>query len=110
MRLRHDSVLVALHHQHRGRDRREREPPRRDEGDVVVDQPVRPGALNGATPANVATAATRTGSRAAQASACGPPPEAPNVANRAIPSASAAAATSAATDATSRPGLGLEPP
>jgi len=66
--------------------------------------------VNGAMPARHTTAVTRSGSSAAHASACGPPPDAPITANRAMPSASAICATSLAADATSRPGSGLEPP
>src|SRR5690242_1272429 len=66
----------------------------------------RPSALRGARPEPLTTARTRPGSSAAQASACGPPPEWPMTANRSIPSASAIPATSAAAEATSRPGGG----
>ncbi|GAB3847625.1 hypothetical protein GCM10027610_067870 [Dactylosporangium cerinum] len=55
-------------------------------------------------------AVTRSGSRAAQARACGPPPEWPMTANRSTPSASATAAASLAAEATVRSGLGVEPP
>ena len=66
--------------------------------------------VRGAMPASVTTPVTRSGSSAAPASACGPPPEAPIAANRPTPNASATAATSAAADATSRPGRGDDPP
>ena len=49
-------------------------------------------------------------SKAAQASAWGPPPDAPMTANRATPNASASSATSTAAEATSLAGYGLEPP
>jgi hypothetical protein len=64
----------------------------------------------GARLARQAAPVTRAPSRAAHASACGPPPDAPMTANRPTPSASATCATSAAADATSRPGRGVEPP
>ncbi len=66
--------------------------------------------VNGAIPPSVTAATTRSGSRAAQASACGPPPEAPMTAKRSMPRASTTCATSSAADATVRPRLGLEPP
>ena len=45
----------------------------------------RPSASYGATPAIVAAARTRSGSNAAHASACGPPPDQPIVRNRSAP-------------------------
>jgi hypothetical protein len=69
-----------------------------------------PAASNGATPATDATATTRSRSSTAVASACGPPPEIPQVAKRSMPSASAIAATSPAALATVRPGWGDEAP
>ena len=63
-------------------------------------EPVEPRrAPYGAGPEALTAARTRSGSSAAQASACGPPPEWPMTANRSMPSASATAATSAAADA-----------
>jgi len=67
-----------------------------------------PSAPNGARPDPSATASTRPGSSAAQASACGPPPEWPMTANSPTPSASATLAASAAADAMSRPGRGVD--
>src|SRR5437763_4031449 len=58
----------------------------------------------------VAAARHRPGSRAAQARACGPPPDQPTVTNSAMPRASRTAARSAAAAATRRPGSGVEPP
>src|SRR6266480_7480899 len=57
----------------------------------------------------VAAARHRPGSRAAQARACGPPPDQPTVTNSAMPRASRTAARSAAAAATRRPGSGVEP-
>jgi hypothetical protein len=48
--------------------------------------------------------------QAAHASACGPPPEMPQVTNRSRPRSSAMAVTSWATSATLRSGLGVDPP
>ena len=62
-----------------------------------------PSAPHGATPARLAAAVRRSSQRAAHASACGPPPEMPQVAKRSSPSASAIDSTSAATAPT--PGL-----
>ena len=70
----------------------------------------RPSAPNGAGPDMQTVARTRPGKTAAQARACGPPPESPMTANRSMPSASATLATSAAADATSRPGCGVDRP
>ena len=64
----------------------------------------------GARPARHTTPVTRSGISAAQASAGGPPPDAPMTAKRSSPSASAICATSPAAEATSRPGCGVEPP
>ncbi len=70
----------------------------------------RPSASNGASPAALTTATTRSASSAPQARACGPPPEWPMTASRPMPSASARAAVSAAADAMRRPGSVVEPP
>ena len=78
-------------------------------GDMPANQS-RPSARNGASPAMLTAPVTRPGSKAAQARACGPPPECPITANCPMPSASAMAAVSAAAEATSRPGFGDEPP
>jgi len=64
----------------------------------------------GAMPATVTAPVTRSPRRAAHASACGPPPDAPITAKRPTPNASAIAATSAAADPTSRPGRSVDPP
>ena len=64
----------------------------------------------GAGEASVTTPVTRSGTSAAQARACGPPPDVPMTANRSMPSASATATTSAAADVTERPGCGVDPP
>jgi hypothetical protein len=80
---------------------------------IPGDQPANqssPSASDGAGPDTLTAAMTRAGSSAAQASACGPPPDAPITANRSTPSASAMCSTSVAAEATSRPGRGLEPP
>ena len=69
-----------------------------------------PSAANGARPAMHTTPSTRSGSTAAQASACGPPPEAPKTANVSTPSASATLEVSAAIEATSRSGSRVDPP
>lgn len=61
MRSRHDAVPCALHHEHLGA---ERTPGHQSNASV-----------RGAMPANVTAAVTRSGSRAAQARAGGPPPE-----------------------------------
>ena len=53
----------------------------------------RPSAPNGAKPATLTTRRTRSGSRAAHARACEPPPEWPMTANRSMPKASATAET-----------------
>src|SRR5215469_15042546 len=58
----------------------------------------------------VAAARHRPGSRAAQASACGPPPDQPTVTNRGAPISSRTAATSSVTSTTRRPGRGVESP
>ncbi|CAM5779690.1 hypothetical protein CPER28S_00445 [Cellulomonas persica] len=65
---------------------------------------------NGASPAMLTTAVARSRSRAAHASACGPPPDAPTNAARGTSNASSTARTSAAAEATSRPGRGDDPP
>jgi hypothetical protein len=55
------------------------------------DQPANqssPSASNGAGPDTLTAAMTRSGNSAAQASACGPPPEWPTTAKRPMPSAS----------------------
>jgi len=70
----------------------------------------RPSAPNGAGPDMQTVARTRPGKTAAQARACGPPPDEPEVTNCATPRASASAATSAATSATRRPSWRVEPP
>ena len=80
---------------------------------IPGDQPANqssPSASNGAGADTLTAAMTRPGSSAAQASACGPPPEWPSTANRPRPRASATAATSAAAEATARPSSGSEPP
>ena len=64
----------------------------------------------GAGEASEATAVTRSGSSAAQARTCGPPPEMPHMASRSMPSSAQMARTSAAQSATLRPGCGSEPP
>ena len=69
----------------------------------------RSGASDGAAPAIDATAVTRSGSRAAVARACGPPPLAPITATRSRPRWSRTASTSAATSPTERPGSGSDP-
>ena len=68
----------------------------------------RPAASRGATPATEAAARHRPGSSAAQASACGPPPDQPMVRNVPAPSWSRISATSPATSATRRPGRGVD--
>jgi hypothetical protein len=55
-----------------------------------------PAASYGAIPDILTTLRTRWGSRAAQARACGPPPEWPMTANRSMPRASATAETQVA--------------
>ena len=93
----------------RSRSARPRSAARRPEGSAMPSyQPSAP--VGGAIPATQTTAVTRSGSRAAQASACGPPPETPSVAKRPTPAASATAATSAAACATVRPGSASVPP
>ena len=70
------------------------------------DQPANqssPPESSGAGADTLTAAMTRSGSSAAMASACGPPPEWPSTVNRPMPSASAIAATSAAADAIVRP-------
>ena len=62
----------------------------------------RPSAAHGARLTSTPALVTRPGSRAAQASACGPPPDRPITANRSRPSSSAIACTSGTTSATSR--------
>ena len=69
----------------------------------------RPFAAYGATPAIDAAARQRPGRAAAQASACGPPPDQPAVTKVSAPSSSRTAAVSSATSTTRRPGLGVEP-
>ncbi len=69
-----------------------------------------PSASIGASEASEAAAVTRSGSSAAQASTCGPPPEMPHMASRSMPSPAQMARTSAAQSATVRPGWGVEPP
>jgi hypothetical protein len=64
----------------------------------------RPSASYGASDARAATAVTRSGSRAAQASTCGPPPDEPSIASFSIPSAAQITRTSAAQSAVTRPG------
>src|SRR3954447_14150851 len=54
----------------------------------------KPGASNGASPASVAVARHRSGSRAATASALGPPPDQPTATNSSTPEASRIASTS----------------
>jgi hypothetical protein len=70
----------------------------------------RPSAPWGARPDAHTAQRTPSGSSAAQASACGLPPEWPITANRSMPSAPAMLATSAAAEATSRPGRGVDVP
>ncbi len=70
----------------------------------------RPWAPWGASPATLIAATTRSGNRAAQARAWGPPPECPITANCRISSASAMAATSVAAEARFLPGTAVEPP
>ena len=79
-------------------------------GSAIPANQSSPVAPYGAGPEALTAASTRSGSRAAQASACGPPPEWPMTANRSIPSASTTAATSAAAEPTGRSGRGVEPP
>ena len=69
----------------------------------------RPSASYGATPHTTSAAANRSGRSAAQASACGPPPEAPPTSAVAIPKASSTATASGTTSATLRPGSRVEP-
>ena len=66
--------------------------------------------VSGAMAARQTAPITRSGMRAAQARAWGPPPDAPITANLSMPSAFANCSTSAAADATFRPGFGLDPP
>ena len=63
-----------------------------------------PSACRGASPTSTAARFTRSGIIAAQANACGPPPERPTIENCLIPMASAIACTSAAACATLRNG------
>jgi MFS family permease len=63
-----------------------------------------PSASYGASDARDAAAVTRSGSRAAQASTCGPPPDEPSIASFSIPSAAQITRTSAAQSAVTRPG------
>ena len=70
----------------------------------------RPAAPYGATPASDAAARQRSGSSAAQASACGPPPDQPAVRNGPASRWSSTAAVSAAASATVRPGCGVDRP
>src|SRR6202022_2592081 len=67
-----------------------------------------PSAGYGATPAIVAAAAHRSANRAAQASACGPPPDQPRATNPSAWRASRMPLTSPAASATERPGIGVE--
>ena len=67
-------------------------------------------ASNAAAPAMVSTPATRSGSRLAVASACGPPPDQPATTQRSAPRWSRTAVTSAAASTTWRPGCRVEPP
>ena len=60
--------------------------------------------------ASDATAVTRSGRSAAQARACGPPPEMPQIPSRSMPNAAAMARTSSAQSATLLPGCGVDPP
>lgn len=69
-----------------------------------------PSASLGASPTSAAARVTRSGSSAAQARACGAPPERPATANRSSPRASATTETSSTTSATRRPALRSEPP
>ena len=69
----------------------------------------RPGAWYGATPAIEAAARQRPGRAAAQASACGPPPDQPAVTKGPAPSSSRTAAVSSVTSATRRPRRGVDP-
>lgn len=64
----------------------------------------------GARLAKAAVPVTRSGSSAAQARACGPPPERPTTAKVSTPNASATAAESWAASATVRPGARSESP
>ncbi len=68
----------------------------------------RSSASYGATLAIVATPATRSGSSAAHASACGPPPDQPMTNSRSSPISAASARMSGATSATDRPGRRVE--
>ena len=70
----------------------------------------KPGVSKGARPAIDAVARTRSPSSAAQASACGPPPEGPITAKRSRPKASATASASVGAEAIVRPGCRVEPP
>lgn len=70
----------------------------------------RPSAPFGARLTSTAVRVTRPGSRAAQASAWGPPPERPRTAKRAMSYLSAIAATSVTTSATQRPARRSEAP
>ncbi len=68
-----------------------------------------PSASCGATPAMTSAARTRSGSSAAHASACGPPPDQPATRQSSTARVSRTAAVSVATDATVRPCRRLEP-
>ena len=68
-----------------------------------------PSAVYGATPAMDPAARQRPGRVAAQASACGPPPDQPSVTKVPAPRSSRTAPVSSATSTTRRPGRGVEP-
>ena len=77
---------------------------------VIPANQSRPSAAHGASDTSTPARVTRSGSRAAQASACGPPPERPRTANRSSSSSSAIATTSGTTSATRRESSRSEPP
>ena len=69
-----------------------------------------PSASYGAIETSARQRSTRSPSRAAQARACGPPPEPPVTANRSTPRAAAIASMSGTMSATARPGRRVDSP
>ena len=85
--------------------------PQHDPSLIEVDEEkARKWLSNGAQPTSHRARTTRSGSRAATANACGPPPEAPVTEKDSMSSASAIAPTSATQSTTARPGCRAELP